>query len=419
MIDTTEQRGKRAKLLARCREISEQAETEKRDMTAEERENYDKAWDAQCTTDREIENAERRNNLERAEAELELSQREEKREEHRKLPERKTEQTTTATSHPYSSTEYRSGFAKWLVSGDRRLDVEELRALSTGKGTEGGYLYASDQFVADLIQNVTDATIIRQLARTYQISSADAIMAPKLTNRMAAAVWTSELGAPSTDSTLDFGGMRLTPHPLAKEILVSKPLLRKVPDAESIVRGELARVVAEANENAFLTGTGAEQPLGVFTASSDGISTSRDVSSGNTITSIKFDNLKEIEFTLKQQYHASARWLMHRDVAKQLAKLKDGDGQYIWQRNVTMGEQNMLMGYPVILSEFAPNTLTTGKYVAILGDFSNYWIVDALDAQIARAEELYIRQNQDLFVIRMETGGGPVREEAFVRSKLA
>ena len=74
---------------------------------------------------------------------------------------------------------------------------------------------------------------------------------------------------------------------------------------------------------------------------------------------------------------------------------------------------------PIFMSEYAPNTFTTGLYVGILGDFSNYWIADALNMQIQKLVELYAATNQDGFISRMESDGMPVVSEAFVRVKLA
>ena len=62
--------------------------------------------------------------------------------------------------------------------------------------------------------------------------------------------------------------------------------------AESIVNSEIVRDAGEVQEQAFVTGSGSGQPLGVFTASSDGISTARDVSTGNTATTITFESLR-------------------------------------------------------------------------------------------------------------------------------
>ena len=157
----------------------------------------------------------------------------------------------------------------------------------------------------------------------------------------------------------------------------------------------------------------------MFTASDDGISTSRDVSTGNEDTSVTFDGLKEAKYTLKPNYWPRARWIFHRDAVKQISKLKDGEGQYIWQPAVVQGDPDRILSFPVDMSEYAPNTFTSALYVGVLGDFSNYWIVDALDMEMQRLVELYAATNQIGFIGRKETDGMPVLEEAFVRVKLA
>ena len=410
-VATHEWRQDRHKLILACRALLDKADTEKRPLSPEERANYDKAWsDAEAMRTR-IEDQERRNDLEREEIAAKNSQEAEKRQ-----TETKTE-TAVVYNERRASPEYRTAFNKVMFGEERSLTVEE-RALVAGEQVKGGYLYAPEQFVAELIQNVTDATMIRGISRQFSVPNADAMSAPVIANRMAAAAWTSELGNPSTDSTLDFGKKRWTPHPLAKEILVSNTLLQKASQAEGIVRSELGRIVAEANENGFLTGTGVQSPLGLFVASDDGISTDRDVSTSNSSTSPTVDGLKNAKFTLKQAYWANARWVMNKECGLKIALLKDGNGRYLWQDSIVQGEPDRLLNFPVVFSEFAPHVFTASQYVAILGDFSQYWIVDALDMTIARATELYIRSNQTWFGVRMATDGGPAKEEAFVRVKL-
>ena len=190
-------------------------------------------------------------------------------------------------------------------------------------------------------------------------------------------------------------------------------------NVEQLVRERMAYKFAVPQEKGFLTGNGSGQPLGVFTASNDGISTGRDVSTGNTTTGIQFDGLIEAKYSLKGSYWPRARWMFHRDGMKQIALLKDGEGQYIWRESVRAGEPDRVLGLPVMMSEFAPNTFTTGLYVGLLGDWSRYWIADALSFQLQRLVELYAVTNQVGFIGRLETDGMPVLEEAFVRVKLA
>ena len=129
--------------------------------------------------------------------------------------------------------------------------------------------------------------------------------------------------------------------------------------------------------------------------------------------------LMNAKYSIKQQYQNKLRWLFHRDAMKMIAKLKDSDGQYLLQPSVTKDAPDMLLGRPVVLSEYAPNTFTTGKYVGLLGDFSNYWICDSEGMEIRVLAELYARNNQIDYLARMSTDGMPVLEECFARVKLA
>lgn len=78
-----------------------------------------------------------------------------------------------------------------------------------------------------------------------------------------------------------------------------------------------------------------------------------------------------------------------------------------------------ILDMPFLVSEFAPNTFTTGLFVGILGDFSRCWIADSLSMQVQRLTELYAATNQTGFIGRLETDGMPVLEEVFARVTLA
>jgi len=259
---------------------------------------------------------------------------------------------------------------------------------------------------------------IRQRATKYRLPTAASLGAASLAADPEDGAWTTELATGTEDGTMSFGNRELNPHPLAKRIKMSNKLLRMASGVDGLVRQRLAYKFGVTQEKAFLTGNGVNQPLGVFTASANGVTTARDVSTGNTATSVTFDGLIEAKYSLKGQYWQRADWLFHRDVLKQIAKLKDGDGEYIWRQSVRDGEPDMLLGRPVMMSEFAPNTLTTGQYVGMLGDFSQYWIADALDFQIQVLKELYAETNQTGFIGRLESDGMPVLPEAFARVKL-
>jgi len=401
---------KRANLIQQARQLLEAAEAEDRDLTQEEQQQWDRLMDDANQIRARVDREERQRAME---AELEGM--------HipgePNLPE--PQARGNGSGDPRETEEYRAAFARFLRGGLRSLSGEEVRALQADVDASGGYLQAPLQLVRDLIKAVDDQVFIRQLATVQQVTAAESLGVPTLEADPADAVWTSELATGDEDTAMAFGRRELKPIPLAKRIKVSRKLLRLTPEVEALVAARLAYKFAITWEKAGMTGGGANEPLGVFVASTHGISTARDVSDGNTTTSIQFDGLISAKYALKSQYWPRARWIFHRDGVKQVAKLKDSNGQYLWRESVRVGEPDRVLGFPVAMSEYAPNTFTTGQYVGILGDFSFYWIADSLQFEIQRLDELYAATNQVGFIGRLESDGMPVLEEAFVRVQLA
>jgi len=318
------------------------------------------------------------------------------------------------------SAQYQDIFNRALAN---RVQPAELAALQSDNAEQAGYLLASEQFSSELLKAVDDECFVRQYANITQVPEADSLGIRRRTAKMDTFNWSSELTVSTADSTLAYGKKVLTPHHCTGAILVSRDLVRRLGgQVESEVRFEMARDSGETMEAAYMTGNGAQQPLGVFTASTDGISTSRDVQTGST-TSITADGLINAKYSLKQQYRrkggsrAGARWLFHRDARKILAKLKDGNGNYLLNpgRGIVTEEEDMLLDLPVDESEFAPNTFTTGLYVGLLANWNYYRIADAMSVEIQVLMELYAATNQIGYIGRLKTDGLPVLEEAFAR----
>ena len=404
--DLREQRGK---LVHDARALLDSAEAAGRELNADEDVKYKEIFAKVDGLRSAIEREERLVEAEREAAELKIEKDERS---------GKAKSSGEQARSKRDTDEYRAAYAKFLSQGEKSLTDGEIRALQSDSDTGGGYMVAAEQFVTQLIKGVDDLVFIRQKATKFALPTAASLGAPSLTADPADAEWTAEILTGSEDSAMAFGKRSLSPYHLAKRIKVSNKLIRQAAGAETLVSNRLAYKFAISQEKAFLTGSGSNQPLGVFTASDSGISTARDVSTGNNATAPTFDGLLSAKFSLKGAYWANSEWLFHRDVLAVVAKLKDGDGQYIWRASVRAGEPDSLLGRSVNMSEYAPNTMTSGLYVGILGDFSNYWIVDALDMNIQRLAELYAETNQVGFIGRMETDGMPVLEEAFARVKL-
>ena len=406
MSGVIELRQERAGLIAQARQMIEAAEAEKRDLGAEEQQKYDglMAKVGELGT--------RATRLEQQRA-LEADLRLPAGEAHKPEPERGEQRAQGRRA----SKQYEQAFAQYLLGSRSAASTLEVRALQADVDTLGGYL-VPDVFISEMLKGIDAAVYMRQWARKFQLTTADSLGVPTLDADMSDPVWTSELGTGDEDNSLRFGKRELRPHPLAKRIKVSRTLLRKAPQVEGIVRERMEYRFAITMENAYLTGDGVGKPLGIFTAGASGITTARDYSTDNTTTAITFDGLIGAKFHLKPAYWPRAKWLLHATGMAALLKVKDLEGQYVWRESVRVGEPDTLLGFPVFLSEYVPHTYTTGLYVGVLGDFSYYWIADALDMEIQRLDELYAETNQVGFIGRMESDGMPVLPEAFVRIKL-
>jgi HK97 family phage major capsid protein len=416
MRDLNELRRKRGSIVTQMRSLTETAETEykagKRTanaLTAEE----DAKYSAMDHDQEEL-----RNEIDREERLLSL-EKERETTDPTPMPE---PENRGKPKRPREGSEYEAAYRSYLSSGLRNVTPQELRALQADSDTTGGYVVTPQQFITSLIKAVDDQVFIRQLATKFAVEKAESVGVPSLDADPGEPEWTAEIKTGSEDNAMEFGKRELHPHPLARRIKVSNKLIRvSVLNIDALVRDRLAYKVAIVHEKAFMSGSGAGQPLGLFTASDKGISTARDVSTGNTATTIGADNLFEMVYSLKGQYlgRPSARWIWHRLALKMIRKLQDANKQYLWQPGLTQGQPDTILGIGIINSEHAPSTFTTGQYVGILGDFSFYWIVDALDAAIQVLDQLYAETNQTGYIIRAESDGMPVLEEAFIRSKLA
>ncbi len=407
MKDCNELRRQRGVIIKDMRALTDRADAEKRELSAEEQEQYARMESDQEKLRVEIEREERQAALDR------------ERESFDKEPARMPgpDHVEKKAGNPRASEEYRSQFTDMLGRGYRPA---EHRALQADSQVGGGYLVAPEQFVNQLIEALRDQVFIRQFSTVIPVQKATSLGVPVLQARPDDAEWTVELKTGSADTAMSFARRELHPHPAAKRILVSTFLLNNaVLPVDQIVRDQLAYKFGITQEKAFLLGSGSGQPLGVFTASPNGIDTDRDVSTGNTTTSIGADGLISAKYALKGQYQRTARWIFHRDGVSAIRKLKDGDGQYLWQPGLVADKPDTILGLQFFISEYAPNTFTTGKYAGILGDFSFYWIADSMEFSIQVLKELYAESNQIGYIGRMECDAQPVLSEAFVRVKLA
>lgn len=119
----------------------------------------------------------------------------------------------------------------------------------------------------------------------------------------------------------------------------------------------------------------------------------------------------DLFYSLKAPYRKNAVFLMNDSSVKALRKLKDSNGQYLWQPSLTAGTPDTLMGRPVYTSAYMPAMAADAKAV-LFGDLSYYWVADRQGRSFRRLGELYAPTGQVGFLATQRVDGKLVLPEA-------
>jgi len=386
----------RAKLIAEMRELDELAKKENRSFTADEQKAFN---------DKE---AEVRNLTAEIEAE-----------------ERAAKLNGFSNDLPKPKDEGRSDephlFEVRNVNGQIELRTDMTQGTSDSPG--GGFAIAPEKFVDELQELVQKETVLYPLVDQIPVTGAGSLGLPYESTDASDASWTQEV--PTYDTAADnawaFGKRELNPINLVKLIKVSKQLLATSAfDMDALAQKKIAKKLAQAFEAGITTGNGSGAPLGIFTASNDGVPTSRDIATTGVGTGvIASDDLIDMYMKLRPGYRKNAVWIMNTAILKDIMKLKDKNGQYLWHESIRVGEPSTLLGLPVIESEFAPSAKTANSYMIVLGDMSKYKFAYWKGLDVTVAKELFAGKNQVGFFGHTLADGCPCDPEAFSRLKAA
>ena len=191
-------------------------------------------------------------------------------------------------------------------------------------------------------------------------------------------------------------------------IKVSEELLNdSVFDLQSYISREFARRIGAKEEEAFFAGDGKGKPLGVL-AAAGGAETGVTAASATAVTA---DELMDLYYALKAPYRKKSVWVLNDSTVKAVRKLKDSNGQYLWQPSLTAGTPDTILGRPVRTSAYMPAMAAGAKTVAF-GDFSYYWIADRQGRSFKRLNELYAASGQVGFLASQRVDGKLVLAEA-------
>lgn len=301
-----------------------------------------------------------------------------------------------------ASDEYRTNF--WNMMRSKTPMPQVVNALQIGTDSEGGYL-VPDEYERTLVEALEEENVFRQLAKVIRTSSGDRKIPVVATKGTAS--WIDEEGA-YLESDDSFGQVSIGAYKVGTMIKVSEELLNdSVFDLEAYISREFARRIGAKEEEAFFTGDGSGKPLGVL-AATGGAETGVTAASATAITA---DELIDLFYSLKASYRRNAVWVLNDSTIKAIRKLKDNQGQYLWQPSLTAGAPDLMLGKPVRTSAYMPAIAADAKSVAF-GDFSYYWIADRQGRSFKRLNELYAATGQVGFLASQRVDGKLVLPEA-------
>ncbi|WP_246476302.1 phage major capsid protein [Roseibium litorale] len=312
---------------------------------------------------------------------------------------------------PAQVLEHRAAFETYVRTGqDARLRPLELKAMSSGSDPDGGYL-VPEETEAGILRRLSQVSPIRSIAGNRQVSSATYKKPYSLTGPQTGWVGETDARPQTTAPTLAelaFPAMELYAMPAASASLLDDAAI----DVDAWIAEEVEAAFAEQEGAAFVNGDGVNRPKGFLAADRvveaswtwGKLGTVKSGEAGGFPALSPGDVLLDLIYTLKAGYRQNARFVMNRRTQGALRKLKDGDGNYLWQPPMNAGGEATLLNFPVTEAEDMPDIAVDAPAIAF-GDFRRgYLVVDRMGVRILR--DPYSSKPYVLFYTTKRVGGG-------------
>jgi HK97 family phage major capsid protein len=309
----------------------------------------------------------------------------------------------------------------------------ELRSLQITKADEGGYLMLPERVSDRILKKVDDLILVSPRTTNVVLEDTKTFSLPSLETDLDPFEFTVELPPEiQPDNTMRFGKRQMVLRPYRKMILVTEQFLNTIQPKSflssddnngvsltpmGIIENRIAYAMARTKESMIFVGNGTGRPLGLYTASTRGIPTSRDI---DVPPALSYPTLVDVKYSLKSQYHSRAVWLMHRTGMQRLMKLVDNQNRPLLNLSTFPNQPDTLLQSPVLLSEFNPSVYTAGSYVGLYGDLSYYMTVTNRQMPLKVLDQLFARTAQVGVIAMSEIDGMPASPggEAFARMKV-
>lgn len=294
-------------------------------------------------------------------------------------------------------------------------------AMSEGTDAAGGYIVPIewDRTITDKLKQRSpireNATVVRIGGRGFTKVYNDGVIGSGWVGETAARPETTTPGL----SSLQFDTGEIYCNPAVTQRMLDDAGFDLGAWLSSEVEGEFA-----IQENiAFLSGNGTNKPYGILTYVTGAANAARHpfgaiaATTTASATAVTGDELLSLVYSLPSERDANSKWYLNRSTTLAARKLKDGQGNYLWQQNYAAGEPASLAGYPIVEVAGMP-TIATGNVVALFGDMAmTYLVVDRLGTQVLR--DPYTNKPYVHFYTTKRVGGGVQNPEYMKALKMA
>lgn len=273
------------------------------------------------------------------------------------------------------SSEYQQAFHNYITK------KQVGNALQEDTDSEGGYLVPTE-FERTIVDGLRKTDPIFALAKKITLGAHEKNV-PIVASRGAAALVNEEGSYGDTDDTFTqkiFKAYKFGRICKASDELIADSAF----NIENYLADSFGYAIGTAAAGYLWTGSGSSQPEGVMSGSA-----AVTTASSSDITG---DEIIDLFYALAEQYRANAVWVMNSSTLATVRKIKDLNGQYIWQAG--FGNQPAtILGRPVYTSDKIDG-FAAGKKVAVFGDFNYYWIGEREGFNFKRLDELYSANGQ-------------------------
>ncbi|PWL19033.1 phage major capsid protein [Falsochrobactrum shanghaiense] len=315
------------------------------------------------------------------------------------------------TGAPVANIEHKQAFDGYVRRGDEQpLRGVEQKAHSYASGPDGGYLVPAE-LESEIGRRLGVLSPIRSISSVRQVSGA--VLKKPFSVSGPAVGWVGETDArPQTASArlaeMQFPTMEIYAMPAATSSLLDDAAI----NVEQWIADEVEAAFAEQESEAFVTGDGVNKPTGFLHYDTVEDSAWEWGKLGHIATGVDgalpdeapSDKLIELIYALKAGYRQNASFVMNRKTQGVLRKLKDADGNYLWQPPAAVGEKASLMGFGLVEAEHMPDIAADATPIAF-GDFERgYLVVDRIGVRVLR--DPYSAKPYVLFYTTKRVGGG-------------